>query len=192
LEKRGLADRLAAENVAADAKVCWGDEMRLGLISQVRKVWCSIGTKIVQKIQISYKYLYLHLAVDGISGTLHWEWAENMKQETVIKVVMSRQEAGIDAIIWDGASSHRANEVRKLEPVLICQPPYAPELNPAERIFEAVRQEVEGIVYASLAEKREVAEIFLKELAASPERIKCLAGWEWIRDALNQSPIPVT
>lgn len=104
MEKRGLAGRLAAENVAAGAKVCWGDEMRLGLISQVRKVWCSIGTKIVQKIQVSYKYLYLHLAVDGISGTLHWEWAENMKQETVIKVVMSWQEAGIDAIIWDGAS----------------------------------------------------------------------------------------
>jgi len=166
--------------------------MRLGLISQVRKVWCSIGTKVIQKIQISYKYIYLHLAVDGLNGTLHWEWAENMKQETVIKVVTAWQKAGIDAIIWDGASSHRANEVQKLEPTLICQPPYAPELNPAERIFEAVRQEVEGIVYENLAKKQETAEKFLKKLAASPERIKSLAGWEWIRNALNSRAIPVT
>jgi transposase len=115
-----------------------------------------------------------------------------MKQETVIKVVTAWQKAGIDAIIWDGASSHRANEVQKLEPTLICQPPYAPELNPAERVFEAVRQEVEGIVYETLAEKREAAEKFLQELAASPERIKSLAGWGWIRDALNSRPVPVT
>lgn len=166
--------------------------MRLGLISQVRKVWCSIGKKVVQKIQISYKYLYLHLAVDGINGTLHWEWAENMKQEAVIKVVTSWQEASIDAIVWDGAPSHRANEVQKLEPTLICQPPYAPELNPAERIFEAVRQEVEGIVYATLEEKREAAEVFLKKLVASPERIKSLAGWNWIHEALNPPSISVT
>ena len=166
--------------------------MRLGLISQVRKVWCSIGTKVIQKVQISYKYLYLHLAVDGLKGTLHWEWAENMKQETVIKVVTVWQKAGIDAIIWDGASSHRANEVQKLQPTLICQPPYAPELNPAERVFEAVRQEVEGIVYETLAEKQEATEKFLQKLASSPERIMSLAGWEWIRHALNSRAIPVT
>jgi predicted Zn-ribbon and HTH transcriptional regulator len=192
LEKRGLAERLAAENVAADAKVCWGDEMRLGLISQVRKVWCSIGTQVVQKVQISYKYLYLHLAVDGLKGSLHWQWAENMKQEAVLRVVTSWQAAGIEVIIWDGAPSHRANEVQKLAPTLICQPPYAPELNPAERIFEAVRQEVEGVVYDTLEEKKEAAERFLQRLAASPERIKSLAGWEWIRDALNPSSIPAT
>lgn len=166
--------------------------MRLGLISQVRKIWCSVGTKIVQKVQISYKYLYLHLAVDGINGTLHWEWAENMKQEAVIKVVTSWQEAGIDAIVWDGAPSHRAKEVQELEPALICQPPYAPELNPAERIFEAVRQEVEGSVYDTLEEKRETAEKFLQKLADSPERIKSLAGWEWIRNALTPPSIPAT
>ena len=166
--------------------------MRLGLISQVRKMWCSIGTKIIQKIQISYKYLYLHLAVDGINGTLHWEWAENMKQETVIKVVTGWQKAGIDAIIWDGASSHRANEVQNLEMTLICQPPYAPELNPAERVFEAVRQEVEGVVYANLMEKQEAAEKVLEKLTASPERIQSLAGWEWIQNALNSRSIPVT
>ena len=108
-----------------------------------------------------------------------------MKQEAVIKAVTSWQEAGIAAIIWDGAPSHRANEVQRLEPTLICQPPYAPELNPAERIFEAVRQEVEGIVYDTLEEKREAVEKFLQKLAASPERIKSLAGWEWIRNALS-------
>ena len=182
MEKRGLGDRLKEEGVDRSSKIGWADEMRLGLISQVRRVWAPVGLKIVQKIQITYTYIYLHLAVDGINGTIDWIWAENMKQDSVVKAVEAWQEAGIQALIWDGAPSHRANAVKALDPVLVIQPPYSPELNPAERVFEAVRAGVEGKVYATIADKREVVEQFLKELSASPERIKKLAGWAWIQE----------
>jgi len=170
----------------------WADEMRLGLISQVRRVWAPVGIKIVQKIQITYTYIYLHLAVDGINGTIDWIWAENMKKESVVKAVESWQEAGIQALVWDGAPSHRANVVKALAPALVIQPPYSPELNPAERVFEAVRAEVEGKVYATIADKQEVVEQFLKELSASPERIKTLAGWAWIQETFSSLMNPAT
>jgi transposase len=192
VEKRGLVDRLKAEKVTRNAKICWADEMRLGLISQVRRVWCSIGTKIVQKIQISYQYIYLHLAVDGMNGTLHWDWAKNMKTEAVVKMIGMWQADNIDAIIWDGASSHRSNEIKQLDTTLICQPPYAPELNPAERVFEAIRQAVEGIIYPSLEEKQKVVDAFLNDLVEKPEKIQSLAGWEWIRKAIVKLPISDT
>ncbi len=184
--------KLKSENITKTAKICWADEMRLGLISQVRRVWCSIGTKVVQQIQISYKYIYLHLAVDGVNGTLHWNWAANMKAESVIKAVNLWQEANIAAIIWDGAPSHRAKEVEELSPVLIRQPPYAPELNPAERVFEAVRQEVEGIIYESLEAKQQAVDQFLKKLLTEPEKIRSLAGWEWIRREIEKLPKSAT
>ncbi len=166
--------------------------MRLGLISQVRKVWAPIGVKIVQKIQITYTYIYLHLAVDGINGTIDWIWAENMKQESVVKAVEAWQRVGIDALVWDGAPSHRGNAVKVLNPVLIIQPPYSPELNPAERVFEAVRAEVEGRVYATITDKREVVEQFLRELLASPERIQKLAGGAWIQETCSSLANPAT
>ena len=192
MEKRGLVDRLKEEGVQKGEKVCWADEMRLGLISQVRKVWAPVGVKIVQKIQISYQYIYLHLAVDGIKGTLNWLWAENMKQESVVAAVAEWQQAGIDTIVWDGAPSHRGNDVKAMQPTLIIQPPYSPELNPAERVFEEIRREVEGQVYETMAEKQKAVEKFLVEFAASPERIKKLAGWTWIQDALGSFIIPAT
>lgn len=37
-------------------------------------------------------------------------------------------------------------------------PPYAPELNPAERVFEEVHHHVEGRMYASLRDKQAAAD----------------------------------
>ena len=151
-----------------------------------------MGKKVVQKIQISYKYVYLHLAVDGVNGKLYWQWEANMKSESVVKAVENWQAAGIEAIIWDGAPGHKAHVVQQHDIALICQPPYAPELNPAERVFEAVRQEVEGKIYPKLENKKKAVEQFLEQLNQEPSKVQSLAGWQWIQDALAQLPVTDT
>jgi transposase len=65
-------------------------------------------------------------------------------------------------------------------------PPYAPELNPAERVFEEIRRQVEGCVYESLEAKEAVVERYLVELAATPERVRRLCAWTWIEEALQR------
>jgi len=89
-------------------------------------------------------------------------------------------------------ASHRGVDIQALDPVLITQPPYSPELNPAERVFEAIRAEVEGKVYPTMAAKQDTVEQFLKTLSASPERIKSLAGWSWIQETINSLEISAT
>ena len=78
-------------------------------------------------------------------------------------------------------------------------PPYSPELSPAERLFEEVRRHVEGRLYASMEDKRQApsakrraAELCLADLAKDTERVKSLAGWRWIQDALNTLPEHIT
>ena len=83
-------------------------------------------------------------------------------------------------------------EVQKLDPTLIIQPPYSPELNPAERIFEAIRAEVEGIIYKTMADKKKAVEKFLTKLASTPEQVKKLTGWAWIENTISSLPNPVT
>ncbi len=173
-------------------KIGWADEMRLGLMSQVRRVWAPVGVKIVQKIPITYTYIYLHLGVDGINGTIDWMWAENMKQESVVQAVTAWQKAGLEVLVWDGALSHRGAAVQAPDPVLITQPPYSPELNPAERVFEAIRAEIEGKVYPTIAARQDTVAQLLKTLSASPERIKSLTGWTWIQETINSLEISTT
>ena len=109
-----------------------------------------------------------------------------MKKEPIAEVVKGWQEQGIKAIVWDGASSHRSEVVRKVGVPLVRLPAYSPELNPAERIIEEVRAEVEGVVYETIDVKQDKAEGFLRELEADPDRVRRLAGWAWIREADEQ------
>ena len=70
----------------------------------------------------------------------------------------------------------------------IVQPPYSPELNPAERVFEEVRRWVEGRIYGSLEEKVKAVDAYLSELASDPERVRSLAAWDWIEDTVQRLP----
>lgn len=169
--------------------VVWQDEMRVGLIGQVRRVWVPKGEEIRQAVEITYEWEYLNLAVDGIEGEMHWEWKPNMKQESTVEFVESLEEEGVTGIVWDGAPSHRANSVEAVGLPLIQQPAYSPELNPAERVFEEIRREVEGEVYGELEKKKETVEQELEQLAADPDRVKSLTGWDWIRQNIENYPL---
>lgn len=68
---------------------------------------------------------------------------------------------------------------------LLPLPSYSPELNPAERVFEKLRREVEGVVYGTLEAKMARVEQRLTELAANPDLVRRLAGWKWITDAIT-------
>lgn len=171
--------------------MAWADEMRLGLCGQVRKVWAPRGVKVRQRLQFQRAWRYLALAVDGVHGTLAWRWIASMKGEAIAEAVEYWQAQGIQAVVWDRAGGHRAPEVQKWTLRRIEQPAAAPELNPAERVFEELRRAVEGELYATLEQKVAVVERELKALAAEPERVKSLAGWTWIHDAYTQLPSTV-
>jgi hypothetical protein len=51
-----------------------------------------------------------------------------------------------------------------------------------------VRRWSEGKVYASVEAKQEAAEVYLRQLAANPERVRQLCGWEWVRATLQALP----
>ena len=69
-------------------------------------------------------------------------------------------------------------------------PPFSPELNPAERVFEEVRRWVEGVLYDSVSAKRAAVERYLCDLSSDPVRVKRLTGWHWIWESLEALPNP--
>lgn len=168
----------------------FADEMRLGLQGQVRRVWGVRGRKVIQPLQTEYRWLWLVLAVDPIAGTVRWTWLPNVKSVLILDTVEHWKAQGIKAVVWDGAGGHTAKRTARCGLPLIRLPPYSPELNPAERVFEEVRREVEGEGYEHLVAKRLRADAFLQALASDPERVRRLCGWGWICDALVGSTRP--
>jgi transposase len=167
--------------------VAWSDELRLGLHGQVRRRWAPRGIKLRQRVEVKYQWRYLALAVSAAGG-LRWQWLDNMRKEGVAETVSRWQAAGVRALVWDSAPSHRAKLVRQAGPPLIALPPYSPELNPAERVFEELRRAVEGRVWGTVEAKVAAVDGLLHDLARSPERVRHLASWGWIQAALGELP----
>lgn len=167
--------------------------MRVGLRGMVRRVWGLRGVKVHQRLQLAYKWRYLFLAVNARAGKLHWCWLDSMAAEqTVAAVGGLRKHTEIAALVWDGAPSHRSEGARELGMPLIGLPPYSPELNPAERVFQEIRRAIEGKVYATLGDKVMAVEEFLTEFEAKPDRVRSLTWWNWIKTAVKQLPIAYT
>ena len=172
-----------------DQHLAWADEMRVGLMSTVRRVWAPRGVKVRQPVQMVREWRYLVAAVDVQNGRVWWCWTATMSSAATASVVQGwRQHTDLDAVVWDGAPSHRSALVQDLGFPLIQQPAYAPELNPVERLIEEVRRAVEGRVYASLEAKVAVIERELLTWDADPKRVRQLMGWAWIMDTLDQLP----
>jgi hypothetical protein len=140
------------------------DELRLGLHGRTRRVLAPRGVKVVQRVQVEYRWRYLLLAVAPLTGELHWAWIAQMRQGHLQPVLEEWERIALSA--------------------------YSPELNPAERVFEEMRARVEGVVYESLDAKQAEAETYLKELQNDPQRVRRLCNWSWLNDALTRLPPP--
>lgn len=189
MEKGGLQSALTQAGVTGQTALYWGDEMRLGLMGQVRRRWSPRGMKIRQRVQFGRVWRYLALAVDGVRGHVTWTWISTMKGESIATAVTAWKAAAVEAVVWDRAGGHRTAAVREVGVRLIEQPAGSPELNPAERIFEEIRRQIEGQIYATIEEKVAAVERVLGELAADPQRIQRLTGWAWITTACQDLPL---
>ena len=178
-----------ASGVSSETVLGFADEMRVGLRGTVRRVWGRRGVKVRQRVQLVYRWIYVFVVVDVRRGRLLWRWIESMKSESIAEAVNGfKHYSDIEALVWDGARGHRSEVVRSVGLPTIVQPPYSPELNPAERVFEEVRRWVEGRIYGSLEEKVKAVDAYLSELASDPERVRSLAAWDWIEDNVQRLP----
>ncbi len=185
----GLAQALEAARLRRTRCVGFGDEMRVGLHGTVRRLWGRRGVKVRQHVQFTYKWRYLVLVVEGRSGRIWWNWNETMQAEELIPLVRGMADTtDLEAVVWDGAPRHRDERLSRIELPLLPLPPYSPELNPAERVFEEIRDEIEGRVFATLEDKVAAVEAMLRELDADPVRVQRLAGGAWIHAAFAELP----
>jgi hypothetical protein len=185
VEKGGLATALDAVGLTRGSRIGFADELRLGLRGTTRRVWGRCGTKVRQRPQLKYEWRYLFVAVDGQAGRVWWNWVPSMKAEALWPTIAGVQEmAVLDGLVWDNAPSHRDDDITDLDLAFVGLPPYSPELNPAERLFEEIRRCVEGRVYATLNDKVADVQAFLEALDADPPRVRRLCGWDWINAAI--------
>jgi transposase len=90
-------------------------------------------------------------------------------------------------MVLDGASSHKSKYLKIPENVsLVLLPPYSPELNPAEQIWNVLRRSYfANRVFDSLDAATAQAENGLTQMASDKPNMKSLSNWPWINAILK-------
>lgn len=139
------------------------DEHRVGLKPIVRKVWAPIGERPVAQVNHRYQWLYVYGFVHPLSGRTEWLLLPKVNVAW-FNLALAQFAAAVGAgptrriaLVLDNAGWHRSPQVVVPEGIeLVFLPPYSPELQPAERLWELVDEPLVNRSFDTLEELEEV------------------------------------
>lgn len=140
------------------------------------------------RVALVREYTYAYAAVSPKDGSLVWMLTAKMdtlNMSAFLKHVSDIYPDEFVIMVLDGASSHRSYDLRAPENIAFVRlPAYSPELNPAERLWEELREkEFANRVFDSLGAAIAQAARGLKRLELNPGFLQSLTGWDWILES---------
>ena len=89
-------------------------------------------------------------------------------------------------MVLDGAGWHRSESlVLPANLRLLKLPPYSPELNPVEHLWDELREKYfHNLVFDSLDSLEKHLESALREMENDTDRVRPIVAWPWIIEAL--------
>ncbi len=166
-------------------RVMFQDEGRFGLLGSPRRCWAPDGVRPVVGARLERKYLYAFSAVsphDGVLDSLVLPWVSAETMSLFLAEVSRRHPDEFVLMVMDQAGWHLAGAlVVPANMRLIFLPPYSPELNPAEHLWEAIREECfANHVFSDLDAVEDALTRGLQRLESDPARVQSMTGFEWI------------
>ena len=171
-------------------RLMFADEARFGRMSNPRSCWAPAPHRPVVSLALVREFRYEYAAVSPWDGCLDYMTAEKMNTDSMTRFLAQLSAAHNDefiVLVLDGASSHKSKELKIPDNVsLIPLPPYSPELNPAEQIWNLLRRDYfANRVFDSLDAATNQAERGLAEMAANKSAVRQLTNWPWISVVLK-------
>jgi transposase len=131
------------------------------------------------------EYTYAFAALSPHDGTLDSLVLPEVNAFTMsvfLAEVAQRHPQDDILMVLDGAGWHRANDLRIPENMrLLPLPPYSPELNPVEHLWEEIREKwFPNLVFDSLMGVEDRLVEALAALEKNSQRVAQITGFDWI------------
>lgn len=156
------------------------DESRFGLMTKQKRVLVSKGIKPVGKFQHSYKWLWLWGCFSPITGdSFYWEtpFVSNDIFEGFLEDFARQKPGELKLLIIDNAGFHACQNITIPENIkLIRIPAYAPELNPAEKVWQWMKEKVSMKFFGSTKELQDKITEMVHQL--TPNLIISITGYQ--------------
>jgi transposase len=166
------------------------DEARFGRISDVRRCWSPRPIRPLIQSMVSQEYCYAYAAVsvsDGELDTLIMPHVNSDCMQIFVEEISSRHPEERIVMIMDGAGWHKASSLKIPENMrIVFLPPYSPELNPVEHLWDELREKSFGnLVFGSLDTLENHLEAALLGMEQNRTRIHSIVAWPWIINSLS-------
>jgi transposase len=173
-------------------KLMFQDEARFGRISDVRRCWAPKPLRPVCQAMLTHEYTYAYGAVDVCTGELDSLILPHVNTQCMqlfINEVSQRHPHERIVMVIDGAGWHRSDALKAPENIYLLKlPPYAPELNPIEHLWDELREKFfHNRVFKSLDALEDHLVLALKTLEETPHTVSSIVSWPWIVAALLTS-----
>ena len=132
------------------------DESRFGLMTILRRMITARGVKPIAPYQHKFKNLYLFGAFSGINGAhflLEMPYCNSDTFQVFLDMFAQSNPDEFKILILDNGAFHHAKTLIIPDNVaLLFLPPYSPELNPAENMWQHIKAKVSLVVHKTLAD----------------------------------------
>jgi len=161
------------------------DEARFGRINPPRRCWSPRGIRPAVCSQFVREYTYVYGAVspsDGKLDTLILPMVNADAMSIFLREISNRYPKEQILMFLDSASWHKANELIIPNNIdLIPLPPYSPQLNPMENMWEEIREKgFKNKMFLSLDSVEDQLMETLRSMEANTKKNASIAGFNWI------------
>ena len=171
-------------------RLMFQDEARFGRISEGAKCWAVAGVRPLVGAQIVRQYTYAYAALSPLDGVMDSFILPDMYTDTLsifLAKIAERHRKEFIVMVLDGAPCHRSGTLAIPKNLrLVEQPPYSPELNPVEHLWEEMREKwFANKTFDTMPAVIKMLITSLRSLEQSPQIVQSLAGFHWILNSLH-------
>ena len=171
-------------------RVMFEDEARFGRINDPKRCWAQPGVRPVTHQQIIREYTYAYGAFSPMDGGMDSLILPDMYAGTMsvfLKEVSERHPRELILMVMDGAPCHRAgNLVIPSDMEILKLPPYCPQLNPSENMWDELREKAfANRSFKSMEHLEDHLCAALQRCENSPETVQSITKWNWIAETIH-------
>jgi transposase len=181
-----LRGEASEQGRALEVEVWAQDEARVGLKPVLRRVWTLPGRRPLAESFHRYEWLYVYAFVHPTSGRTEWFLLPTVSAE-VMTLALEEFARVVGAgpskrvvLVLDGAGWHTANDLQVPDGIeLVGLPAYTPELQPAERLWPLLNEQIANAAIKTLDELEERLVARCRQLIDQRELISGLTNFHW-------------
>jgi hypothetical protein len=168
-------------------KLFFQDEARFGRINKIGKCWTPPHCRAIIGQQIVRQFTYAYSSVcpeTGENFSLILPYANTEGMNIYLKEFVKEFQNYRVIMVMDNASWHISKELETSDNLaFMFLPPYSPELNPAEHLWEYIREKkgFNNNVFNSLDAVELKLSTSLFEMSKETKQIKSLCNFSWLK-----------